>query len=508
VSRAVGGYAVAAGDGLIGLTVHHRCSKLRQMFELVETTIAGIHAAFLSGELTAEELVYRYMERIALHDTQLNSVLELNPDAPAIAAALDAIAKAGGSLGPLHGVPILIKDNINTGDRMHTSAGSLVLANNRAPCDAFVAGRLRAAGAVILGKTNMTEMANFMAEGMRGGFSSRGGQVLNPYDPSLAAGGSSTGSGVAVSANLCAAAIGTETSGSILSPAINNMVVGVKPTVGLVSRTGIVPIAFSQDTAGPLGRTVADAARVLTAVAGFDPTDPATGAARRLSGAHYHDALRRDALHRVRVGVPRSVYWDELADEEAELAEEALGVLRDLGAHVVDPADVPTAAEIKNSDVLFFEFKTALNAYLAELGGASRVRSLRELINAYKAMPGASRPFGLRRLLRSQLIGSGTLTEPDYIRARIRDVRLCRTEGLDRAFSENGAQALLFPGIRGYDHAARAGYPTVVVPMGFLPDGSPSGVSFCGPAFSESRLLSFAYALEQTTRRRVAPTLS
>ncbi|MGZ4112943.1 MAG: amidase family protein, partial [Tumebacillaceae bacterium] len=338
---------------------------------LVEATIEDLQEKMASGEVTSAQLVLLYFDRIARFDKngpKLNSVLELNPDALFIAEALDLERQVKGPRGPLHGIPVLVKDNIDTGDKMHTSAGSLALANSYAAEDSFVAKQLRAAGAVILGKANMTEWANFMTVNMPNGFSSRGGQVLNPYGPGqFDVGGSSSGSGSSVAANLATVAVGSETSGSILSPAGRNSLVGIKPTVGLVSRTGIIPIAHSQDTAGPMARTVADAAILLGALTGVDERDPATLSSEGRYLSDYTTCLDANGLQGARIGIARDYYFaEELDEEQLALIEAAIEVLKQAGAEVIDSIAIENAKEIDdNYDVLVYEFKPALNAYLS-----------------------------------------------------------------------------------------------------------------------------------------------
>jgi amidase len=485
------------------------------MFRLEESTIADMSRAMEAAEISSRELALCYLRRIAALDRAgpcLRSLIELNPDALAIADALDRERALGRVRGPLHGIPVVLKDNIDTGDRMHTSAGTLALAGSYARRDAALAARLRAAGAVILAKANMTELANFMAKDMPGGYSSRGGQVLNPYGPGrLDPGGSSSGSAVAAAANLCAAAVGTETSGSILSPASANAVVGIKPTLGLVSRSGIVPISYSQDTAGPIARTVADAAALLGGISGPDVRDPATAAAEGLIPQDYTSSCVGGGLAGARIGVPRLVFFDRIASGQGTLVDEMIAALRDQGAVVVDPAEVPTAAQVARSDVMLYEFKSALNAYLAELGPTAPVRSLADLIAFNRAHKRRCLRYGQTTLVRAERLTSGSLLEPEYIEARLSDLRLCRTHGLDAVFEAHRLDAVLFPGIEGCAMAARAGYPSVTVPAGFW--GSPRGrapysVTLTGPAWSEPRLIRLAFGLEQATRRREPPKLA
>ncbi|HLO02015.1 MAG TPA: amidase [Symbiobacteriaceae bacterium] len=467
-----------------------------------EATLAQLNAALESGELTAERLVLAYLERIALVDPQLNAVLEVNPDALFIARALDQERSLHGPRGPLHGIPVLLKDNIDTGDKLHTSAGSLALATSRAPQDAFVAARLRQAGAVILGKVNMTEWANFMTQGMPSGYSSRGGQVVNPYDPAFDPGGSSAGSAVAVAANLCAVAVGTETSGSILDPASNNAIVGIKPTVGLISRTGIIPIAFSQDTAGPMARTVTDAAILLGTMTGIDPADPATGASEGRSYTDYTPFLDRDGLKGARLGIVRKAYFeDELTEEQQRLFAEAIEVLRREGA-TVEWVEIESCRDgYWRSNVLLYEFKAALEAYFASLGPSAPVRTLAELIAFNEGRPAAALKYGQTLLVAAERT-RGTLTEPAYLLDRLKDQRLAGPEGIDAVMAAHRLDAILFPGSFGAWLPARAGYPSITVPGGYTSANHPLGITFTGTAWSEPTLIRLGYAFEQATKLR------
>jgi amidase len=485
------------------------------MFRLEEATIAGMRQAMDADETTAREIVLRTMRRLAAIERSgpcLHALIELNPDALAIADGLDRERELHGPRGPLHGVPVVLKDNIDTADRMHTSAGTLALAASSPRRDAPIVARLRAAGAVILAKANLTEFANFMATHMPGGYSARGGQTRSPYGPGrLDPGGSSSGSAVAVAAGLCAAAIGTETSGSILFPASANSVVGIKPTIGLASRTGIVPISPSQDTPGPMARSVADAAAVLGVLAGEDADDPATGAAAGRIDADYTRYCVEGGLASARIGVPRRVFWDGLAAGQRVLMEEMIVALRREGAVVVDPAEIPTAVQVEHSDVMLYEFKPALNTYLAALGPGSPVRTLADIIAFNRADRRRCLRYGQTVLVRAERLTSGTLLEPEYLEARARDLRLCRTHGIDTALSVHGLDALLFPGAKGCAIAARAGYPSITIPAGFWdsPRGrAPFGVTLTGPAWSEGVLIRLAYGLEQATRRREPPPLA
>ena len=460
------------------------------------------------GRLTSLRLTERFLERVEAYDRsgpRLNAVLEVNPQAREMAEALDRERASGGSRGPLHGIPIFLKDNIATADRLHTSAGSLALKECIAPRDAFLVTRLREAGAVILGKANMTEWANFMTTNMPAGYSSRGGQVKNPYGESLSPGGSSSGSAVVVAAGLCTAAVGTETSGSILSPANWNSVIGVKPTLGLISRSGIVPIAASQDTAGPFGRTVADAAVLLGAMTGLDPADRATRASRRHARRDYTEFLSSGGLEGVRLGVPRAVFYERLAPAEVPVIDEALRALGDLGAVLVDPADIATAREVADfrSDVMLYEFKRDLNRYLQGLGDASPVRSIRELIRFNEARPEEMLRFGQVLLLAAQST-NGLRTET-YRRSRAEDLRISRADGIDRVMTRERLDALVFPGWSGAAIGAKAGYPSVIVPAGYHGEDAPIGLTFLGRAWSEPTLLRVAHAFERATRHRRPP---
>nr|WP_083485973.1 amidase [Alicyclobacillus ferrooxydans] len=475
-----------------------------------EPTITALQSAMARGELTSKEIVLYYLGRIAEIDKsgpQLNSILEVNPDALALAEALDAERALYGPRGPLHGIPVVVKDNIDSGDKMHTSAGSLALADSRAAEDAFIVRRLRAAGAVLLGKANMTEWANFMTENMPNGFSSRGGQVLNPYGPGeLDTGGSSSGSGASVAANLTTVAIGTETSGSILSPSSQHNIVGIKPTLGLVSRTGIIPIAHSQDTAGPMARTVRDAAILLGVIAGVDEKDPATLASVGRARSDYTVFLDSQGLRGARIGVPREGFYERLPEDKLQLMNEAIERMKELGAEIIDPVNIPNLKESGSIDVLIYEFKADLNAYLATLGPNAKVHSLAEVIAFNLAHEESALKHG-QTLLTAAEDTSGTLTESTYIEARARDLYYAAKVGIDAVMKEHQLDALLFPNNWGAALPAKAGYPSITVPAGFAAsNGEPVGVTFSGLAYSEPTLLRLAYAYEQATKHRKAPT--
>jgi amidase len=475
-----------------------------------ELSIDEAQRAMACGEVRSVDLVLRYMERIAALDQGpdgLRSILEVNPDAVAIAAALDRERAVRGPRGPLHGIPVVLKDNIATGDRMHTSAGSLALAESYAGADAHLVTRLRAAGAVMLAKANLTEWANFISDRMPSGYSSRGGQTLNPYGPGLFdVGGSSSGSAVAVAADLTLVAVGTETAGSILSPASQNGIVGVKPTVGLVSRSGVVPISFSQDTAGPMARSVRDCALVLDALRGEDPLDPVTGTQTGLVPASYAAALEPGALGGARIGVAREPYFTTLDEQRLGVLETAIAAVRAAGAEVVDPVTIATASNAWSLDVLVHEFKPAINAYLAHLAPHLPAHTLAELIAYNEARPERMLRYGQAIFLRAEAT-SGSLAEPAYVQARARHLRWSRDEGIDRTLAEHRLDAILFPNNRGAAVAAAAGYPSVTVPAGLTPAGEPVGLTFTAGAYSEARLLALAYAFEQTTRLRRSPRI-
>jgi amidase len=528
-TAALGG-AVAAGN-LAGAGRVRRARvwaerrpALQPSFELEEVTVAQLQDGMRSGRWTARGLAEAYLARIEAVDRQgpnLHAMMEINPEALSIADALDAERRAKGARGPLHGVPVLLKDNIDTADRMHTSAGSLALATSIAPRDSFVAERLRAAGAVILGKTNLSEWANFRGRHSISGWSGRGGQCRNPYVLDRSPSGSSSGSAAAVAANLCAVAVGTETDGSITSPGSACGVAGIKPTVGLVSRAGIVPISHSQDTAGPLARTVADAAALLSAMCGEDPRDVAT----RGSGPHGADFTRvldPDGLRGLRLGIARKRYTGASRAVD-RLFEEALGVLRDRGAVLVDPVDLTTEEHLENAEnvVLTYEFKADLDAYLASLGPDAPVKSLADVI-AFNQQH-ADRElalFGQETMVRSQ--ARGPLTSPEYLEARERCVRYARTLGIDQVVRQHRLDAIVCPtatpprpidfvngdggGADCTTPAAVAGYPHVTVPLGYVL-GVPVGLSFFGRAWTEAALIKAAYAYEQASRVRRPPRL-
>ncbi len=489
--------------------------------EVEEKTAAELQDMMKSRRATAREIAEAYLERIRALDRdgpRLNSVIELNPDALDIADRLDAERARGQARGPLHGIPVLIKDNLDTGDRMQTSAGSLALVGEPAAKDSSVAAQLREAGVVILGKANLSEWANFRSANSTSGWSGRGGLVKNPYVLPRNACGSSSGSGAAVAASLAAIAIGTETDGSVVCPSNANGVVGVKPTLGLVSRAGIVPIAHSQDTAGPMARTVADAAALLNVMAAVDPRDEATAAARGNIAADYTAFLDPGALRGARIGVAHNLM--QMGAPEERVFQEALKALQDAGAVLVDPADVPHFGEIGDPEweVLLYEFKADLNAYLATRSGVP-IATLADAIQFNEDHADQEMPwFGQDLFLRAE--AKGPLSEQAYRDALAASKRFAGELGLDAVLKEHRLDALVAPtagpawmtdlvngdAVSGESStlAAVSGNLNVSVPMGYV-HGLPVNLSFMGGKWTEGRLLGLAYAFEQATRARVKP---
>jgi amidase len=497
-------------------------SRSATPIDLEEATLGDLQDSMRAGRETARSLVERYLRRIAEIDRSgpaLNSVIELNPDATDIALELDDERRTQGPRGPLHGIPVLIKDNIGTHDRMTTTAGSLALEGSIPAQDSAVARRLRRAGAVILGKTNLSEWANFRSSPSTSGWSGRGGLTRNPYALDRNPSGSSSGSAVAVSASLCGVAVGTETDGSIVSPSSICGIVGIKPTVGLVSRSGIIPIAHTQDTAGPMARTVTDAAILLGALAGEDPSDPATAPGMGSAHADYTRFLDPEGLRGARLGVARRFFRaGSIADRVLDAAVEEM---RRRGAIVVDPAEIPTHGRLGESefDLLLYEFKAGLNAYLSDLGPKAPVHSLAEVIEFnLRNQERELRFAGQETLIKAQ--SKGPLTEKAYLDAVAKGHRLSRDEGIDAVMSEFRLDALVAPtagpaaktdlvhGDRGVggssSPAAIAGYPSVTVPAGEA-FGLPVGISFFGRAWTEAVLVKIAFGFEQATRARRVP---
>src|SRR5882762_8581726 len=491
-------------------------------FELDELTVGELQAGIASGKYTAHSLAKKYLDRIDeidKHGPAINSVIELNPEALSIASDLDKERKAKGPRGPLHGIPVLIKDNIDTHDRMTTTAGSLALGGSIPLQDSFVAKQLREAGAVILGKTNLSEWANFRSSHSSSGWSGRGGQTKNPYVLDRNRCGSSSGTGAAISANLAAIGIGTETDGSVVCPANANSLVGIKPTLGLISRAGIIPIAHSQDTAGPMCRTVTDAATLLGALTGVDSRDDATKASASKSFADYTKFLDANSLKGARIGIHRKGFG--FNDAVDKLINNCIDIIRKRGAIIVDPADIPTAGKFDDSEleVLLYEFKADLNSYLASLGPVAPVKSLKEVIDFNEQYRDREMPyFGQDLFIRAQ--AKGPLTDKAYRDALAKNHRMSRKEGIDFVMDKNKLDALIAPtGGPGWttdwingDHftggysttSAVAGYPHITVPAGYV-FGLPVGISFFGRPWSEPALIKFAYAFEQATKARRAP---
>ena len=494
---------------------------------LDDLSIGDLQAGLASGKYTARSLVEQYQARIDELDKKgptLNLVLELNPDALTIADQLDNERKVGKTRGPLHGIPILVKDNIDTADRMHTSAGSLALATSIPSRDSWVAERLRAAGAVILGKTNLSEWANIRSTHSSSGWSGRGGQCKNPYALDRSTSGSSSGSGGAVAASYCAAAIGSETDGSVTSPSAACGLVGIKPTVGLIGRSGIIPISHSQDTAGPMARTVRDVAIVLGALSGVDPRDDATKPSAGKSYTDYTRFLDAGGLRGARIGVARETYMG-YSPKTDKLVEQAIEVLKHAGATVVDPANMPSPAKIGDAEleVLLYELKADLNSYLESLGPGAPYKTLADIIRFNKQNAAMEMPYFGQELF-EMAQKKGPLTDAKYKNARAKCLRLSRSEGIDAVMTKNRLDALIAPtqgpvwpidlvngdgggGGSFTQPAAVAGYPHITVPMGLV-QGLPVGLSFVGRAWTEPTLLKLAYAYEQASKMRRPPTFA
>jgi len=496
-------------------------SNFERNFELDEITIDDLQKAFQSGRYSSRSVTEKYLGRIQEIDKSgptVNAVIELNPDALEIAGALDQERKAKGPRGPLHGIPVLIKDNIDTGDRMNTTAGSLALLGSRPSSDAFVAAQLRKAGAVILGKTNLSEWANIRSNHSTSGWSGRGGLTRNPYALDRNPCGSSSGTGAGVSANLCAVGVGTETDGSVVCPSSANGLAGLKPTVGLVSRSGIVPISHTQDTAGPMARTVRDVAIVLGAMAGADSEDFATADGQRKQYPDYTKFLDPAGLKGARLGVVRKYFG--FSDAVDGLMDTLLGEMKLAGAEIIDPADIPTIGKFDESEftVFLYELKADLAAYLARRGNSS-VKSLKDVIEFNDLHRNREMPyFGQDIFLKSEQ--KGPLTSKEYLDALALNRQLARAEGIDFVMDKFKLDALVAPtagpawltDLIGGDHsaggsssaAAVAGYPNINVTAGYL-WGLPVGISFFGRAWSEPTLLKIAYSFEQLTKARQKP---
>ncbi len=517
---AIGGMITCAPEGSSG--AGEKQPAAIPEFEFHEWTFAQFSEVMESGKHTARSITKAYLQRIEDVDRSgpsLNAVIEVNPQALEIADKLDEERASGRIRGPLHGIPIMIKDNIDTADQMLATAGSLALTDTRPADDAHIVERLRAAGAVLLGKTNLSEWANFRSEKSTSGWSGRGGQTHNPYALDRNPCGSSSGSGVAASANLCAAAIGTETNGSVVCPSHQNGIVGIKPTLGMLSRSGIIPIAHTQDTAGPMARTVRDGAILLSALAGPDPQDPITQDHQDRIHSDYTRFLDPEGLKGSRIGIARNLMgYHEGVDA---LMEEAVALMKDQGAELVDEADIVTKGDYGSAsyDVLLYEFKADLNIYFASRGPTAGVKTLEQLIAFNEANADTELPyFGQEILIKSQ--AKGDLGSKEYKQALKKVKRLAGRDGIDATLAKHEVDLIIAPTggpawftdwING-DHflgasssaAARAGYPNITVPMGFV-HGLPVGLSFFSTAWSEPLLLKVAFAYEQASRHRQAP---
>jgi len=489
-------------------------------FPLSEKTLVELQNAMTSGELTARQIVELYLERINQLDKQnptVNAIIEINPDALTIADELDVERTEKRARSPLHGIPIVLKDNIDTADKMETTAGSMALAGHVALRDAYLVEQLRAAGAIILAKANLSEWANFRSSRSSSGWSSRGGQTRNPYALDRTPCGSSSGSAVAVAANFCAAAIGTETDGSVVCPSHTNGVVGIKPTLGLVSRSGIIPIAHSQDTAGPMGRTVADATAVLSALVGIDPRDPITAESEGKAHTDYTQFLDANGLKGARIGVARNFFgYNPNVDA---IIETCIEVMRKQGAEIIEDTNIDTETAVGPTEleVLLYEFKADLNGYLAATN--TNMRSMTDIIAFNDANTNVTMPyFGQERFLEAN--EKGSLQSAAYLEALADNHRLMREEGIDKVVQEHNLDAIIAPTggpawlidwVNG-DHyggasstpAAVAGYPNITVPAGFI-HGLPIGISFFSTAYQEPTLIKLAYAFEQATKVRKPP---
>lgn len=495
-------------------------AQTKDMKNLQETDIATLQSLMQKGELSSTQLVQFYLDRIEAIDRngpELNSIIELNPHALEIATALDEERKVSGPRGPMHGIPVILKANVDTGDEMETTAGSLALKGHHAPADAFMVEKLRLSGAVILGKANLSEWANFRSDHSSSGWSSIGGQTNNAYDPARNPCGSSSGSAVAVAAGLTSVAVGTETNGSVVCPSSTNGVVGIKPTLGLVSRSGIIPIAHSQDTAGPMGRTVKDAATLFTAMVGKDAADPLADIYPD-SVPDFAAGLSKDALKGKRIGVYRGYYGAGNDPRVEAILENTIATLKQLGAEIVDPVEIDTEGMgAAQSVVLYYEFKTDLNAYLEKSGAP--MNSLTDIIAFNEANKDSVMPhFGQEDLIKAQ--GMGPLSDAEYLEALKTSKRIAQ-DGIDNALQSQSLDALIAPtrgpawltdhingdqssGISSSSLAAVSGYASITVPAGEVV-GLPIGISFIGAAFSDASLINMAYAFEQAGYKRKPP---
>ena len=513
-ASAIGSFAVVMND-----TKKVSAQTKADNFELQEKTVTELMAMMKSGEISAREITKKYLERIEKVDKRINSIVEVNPDALNIAEELDRERKSGKLRGKLHGIPVILKDNIDTADRMKTTAGSLALLDAPTPQrDAFVVEQLRKAGAVILAKANLSEWANFRSTSSTSGWSGRGGQTKNPYILDRNPCGSSSGSAVAVAANLAAAGIGTETDGSIVCPASVSGIVGLKPTLGLISRSGVIPIAHSQDTAGPMTRTVADAAILLSVLTGVDRRDSATMQNDKRARNDYEVFLKKDGLKNAKIGVARD-YWGKNAEVD-KLLDAALEAMKQQGATLVD-VKFPTLNKFGDAEfeVLLFEFKTDLAKYLTERG--AKYKTLEDLIKFNEENADREMPYFKQELFESAA-KKGTLQSREYVQALKKSKMLTQAQGIDAVMDKNSLNAIVAPSnapvwmtdlingdcggsyISSSSLAAVSGYPNITVPAGFVRE-LPIGISFFGRAYSESKLISIAYAFEQATKARRMP---
>lgn len=477
------------------------------MLDFKYASIQEIHNAYKEKLITVRELVLFFLSEIAKIDKcgeELNSILEINPDALFIADELDKRLQEGEELTTLFGIPVLLKDNINTADRLHTSAGSLALSDNYVLYDAHIVSRLREAGAVILGKANMTEFANYMTrEGMPSGYSSRGGQVINPYNKSKTPSGSSSGSAVAVAAGLCTISIGTETAGSILSPAGQNGIVGIKPTLGLVGRSGIIPISSTLDTAGPMARTVRDAAVLLSVIAGRDTKDAATYANPNSTPDDYTQYLSKDGLRGVRIGINRSQKLENfvLSEEGKDAFDHLCKTLVDAGAVLVDNVNIDSNFSI--GKIMRYEFKTSMNYYLSTLQGSSKMKTLKDIIEYNQSNSSVALKYGQSILIDAENNTSGTMTEPEYIEAVTERER--SIEELDRLFDENNIDIMLCETFTNI--APFTGFPSMTIPIGQRMDKLPMDSYWIARRFDEATLLKVTYAAELLLGIHLTPEL-
>lgn len=482
--------------------MHHKKLENFRMEKLDEMTFSEMHEEMQVRNISSEELVLMYKENISLRDKNIHAILEVNPDALHIAQSLDFEQYRKGFKSPLHGIPIVVKDNMETADKMHTSAGSLALESHYAMKDAFLIEKLRKAGAVILGKTNMTEWANFMSDKMPNGYSSRGGQVNNPYG-AFDVGGSSSGGAAAVASNQAAAAVGTETSGSIINPAAQNSLVGIKPTIGMISRKGIIPLSHTQDTAGTMARTVEDAVKVFSVLIGFDPEDPITRFAVDFEGYDWSVHLKKDGLKNVKLAVTPELF-KEISAEQMELFEQAKSRLKECGAEIIEDVDLGSNQEDLGFAVLLHEFKADLNAFLAGTDPMNPIRSLADVIDFNNGNADRMLKFGQNLLEQADLL-TGMLTEREYVEALERNRFLAAEQGINATLKELGADAIILPQDFGCNVGAAAGFPAITVPFGYTAAHEPFGITFSGMAFSEPKLIEYAYAFEQAVKGRKKP---